>query len=169
VLRSEKKQFVSELEKICKDSEGIFVTHYRGMTVSEIFNFKKSLKDKQVHFKVVKNTLAKIAAHNAGKDELVGMFSGPVAIAYSNDVVAAAKLVDAYSKTNSKLKIVGGSINGSVVGAEEVSEIAKLPSFEEIRSRLIATIQAPAIKIARVLKAPAENVARVLVAYAEKQ
>jgi large subunit ribosomal protein L10 len=168
VLRSEKKQFVENLERVCKDSAGIFVTHYHGMTVTEVLKLKKSLKSKEVYFKVVKNTLMKIAAKNVGRNEIIDMFSGPVAVAYSNDVVAAAKLLDNFSKENENLKIVGGSISGSVVSASEIREIAKLPSFEEIRAKLIAVIQTPAVNIARVLNAPAENVARVLSAYAQK-
>ena len=168
MLRSEKKQFVHDLENVCRDSAGIFVVHYRGMTVFEISKLKKSLKTKQVNFKVVKNTLVKIAAKNVGKEELVSMFSGPVAIVYSSDVVSAAKLLDDFAKTNKKIKIVGGSVNGKFVGLEEVGEIAKLPSFDEIRAKLIAIIQAPATKIARVLNAPAEQAARVIAAYANK-
>ena len=168
MLRSEKKEFVSELELVCKDFSGIFVTHYHGMTVPEVSKLKKSLKAKEVKFRVVKNTLAKIAAKNAGKEELISMFSGPVAIAYSHDVVSAAKLLDDFAKTNKKFKIIGGSVSGNAVNSFEVAEIAKLPSFEEIRAQLISLIQAPATRIARLLQTPGGNVARVLSAYSEK-
>jgi large subunit ribosomal protein L10 len=168
VLRSEKKEFVSELEQVCKNFSGIFVTHYHGMTVPEVSKLKKSLKTKEVKFKVIKNTLAKIAAKNAGKDELISMLSGPVAIAYSQDVVSAAKLLNEFAKTNDKFKIIGGSVSGNAVNSLEVAEIAKLPSFEEIRSQLISLIQTPATKIVRLLQAPGGNVARVLNAYSEK-
>lgn len=168
MLRSEKKEFVSELEQVCKNFSGIFVTHYHGMTVPEVSKLKKSLKTKEVKFKVIKNTLAKIAAKNAGKDELISMLSGPVAIAYSQDVVSAAKLLNEFAKTNDKFKIIGGSVSGNAVNSLEVAEIAKLPSFEEIRSQLISLIQTPATKIVRLLQAPGGNVARVLNAYSEK-
>jgi large subunit ribosomal protein L10 len=159
---------VSELEQVCKNFSGIFVTHYHGMTVPEVSKLKKSLKTKEVKFKVIKNTLAKIAAKNAGKDELISMLSGPVAIAYSQDVVSAAKLLNEFAKTNDKFKIIGGSVSGNAVNSLEVAEIAKLPSFEEIRSQLISLIQTPATKIVRLLQAPGGNVARVLNAYSEK-
>ncbi len=168
MLRSEKKEFVSNLEQICAEFPGIFVTHYHGMTVPEISALKKSLKSKQVKFKVVKNTLAKIAAQNVGKSELVNMFSGPVAIAYSHDIVGAAKLLTDFAKTNGSLKVLGGSVSGSAVSGADVAEIAKLPSFDEIRARLIALIQTPATNIARLLQAPGGDVARVLKAYSEK-
>ncbi len=168
MLRSEKKEFVRDLEDVCRNFSGIFVTHYHGMTVPEVSQLKKSLKSKDVKFKVIKNTLAKIAAKNAGKNELVGMLFGPVAIAYSQDVVSAARLLDEFAKTNKKLKIIGGSVNGKAVDDLEVAEIAKLPSFEEIRSQLIALIQTPATRVARLLQTPGGNVARVLKAYSEK-
>jgi large subunit ribosomal protein L10 len=168
VLRSQKIQAVNDLEEVCKNSDGIFVVHYRGMTVLEILQLKKSLKTKQVNFRVVKNTLIKIAAANASKPELLDMFSGPVAIVYSSDVVSAAKLIDQFSKTNNKLKIIGASVNGKPLGAGGVAQIAKLPSFDEIRAKLIAIVQTPATNTARVLNAPAQAVARVIAAYSKK-
>ena len=106
MIRSQKLQSVNYLETVCRASAAIFVVHYRGMNVLEILQLKKSLKTKLINFKVVKNTLMKIAAKNSGKDELAESLSGPVAIVYSNDVISAAKLLNDFAKTNNKLKII---------------------------------------------------------------
>ena len=169
MLRSEKKQFVSELETVCKNFSSVFVTHYRGMTVAQLFALKTSLKAKQGKIKVVKNTLFRIAATNAARTELVTMASGPVAIIYSNDAAGTAKLIDEFAKKHDKFKIIGGSVDGQSIDTQGVMEIAKLPSLDELRARIIALLQTPATNIVRLLKAPGESIARVLNAHAQKQ
>ena len=97
------------------------------------------------------------------------MFSGPTAIAFSRDPVAAAKVVVEYANRNSKLTIIGGGLAGQQMDAAGVKELASLPSLDELRGKLIGLLQAPATRLARVLQAPAGQVARVLAAYAESQ
>jgi len=168
VLRLQKLQSVDYLETVCRGSAAIFVVHYRGMSVFEILQLKKSLKTQLVHFKVVKNTLMKIAAKNSGRNELEVALSGPVAIVYSNDVVSAAKLLNDFAKSNNKLKIVAGSVSGKFVTSEDVVTLANLPSFELIRSKLIANVQGPAKNVASLINIPAIKIARVLSEYAKK-
>lgn len=169
MLRSEKKQSVSDLELVCRDSSSIFVTHYRGMTVAEVYSLKQSLKAKSGRLKVVKNTLVKIAAKNVGRNELMDMLSGPVAIVYSNDPTGTAKVLDDFAQKNEKLKILGGSVDGQMLSSSEVSQIAKLPPLDGLRAMLIALIQTPATNIAKLLNTPAQMLARVSGAYANKE
>ena len=103
MLRSEKKSFVEELEAIYKTSNSVIVTHYHGLTVAEVTKLRKSLREKGASFKVVKNTLSNIAASNIAKVYDPKMYSGPTAIAYSEDPVAAAKGVVEFAKTNNNL------------------------------------------------------------------
>ncbi len=168
MLRSEKREFVSELEKIYNDSSSIIITHYHGLTVSEITSLRKELKDLGASFKIVKNTLSKIAAKNINLEHDSEMFSGPTAIAYSTDPVAAAKGVFKFTKSNDNLKIIGGIVNEKILTVDEVEQLAKLPSLDQLRGKIVGVLQAPAINLARVIKAPAEGVARVVRAYADK-
>ncbi len=168
MLRSEKEEFVVGLEGVYKDSQSVIVTHYHGLNVSQITSLRSALREKGARFKVVKNTLSNIAARNAGIPNSDIMFSGPTAIAYSDDLVAAAKVVTDFAKTNDKLKIICGVIGSQFVDAAGVEAISKLPSLDELRSKIIGLIQAPATKIAGVLHAPASQVVRLLSAYTKK-
>lgn len=168
MLRSEKREFVVSLEDVCKRSSSVIITHYHGITVSQMTILRRSLRGNGAGFKIVKNTLSKIAVENAGIGAISPFLSGPTAIAYSEDAVAAAKSVVGFAKTNDKLKIIGGIVNNQVLNAEEVHQLAKLPSLEELRGKIIGVLQAPATKVAGVLQAPAAQLARLLQAYAEK-
>jgi large subunit ribosomal protein L10 len=169
VLRSEKQEFVAALEGVYKESKSVIVTHYHGLTVSQITSLRTALREKGAKFKVVKNTLSSIAARNSGLATSVDMFSGPTAVAYSTDAVAAAKVVVDFAKTNKNLKIICGVIDNQLIDAASVEQVAKLPSLEELRAQIIGILQAPATKIAGVLQAPAAGLARLLSAYATKK
>jgi large subunit ribosomal protein L10 len=168
VLRSEKKNFVEELGSIYKSSSSVIVTHYHGLTVSEITRLRRSLKENGASFKVVKNTLSNIAASNTGVVYDSELYSGPTAIAYSEDAVAAAKGVVEFAKTNDNLKIIGGVVNDVVMDVNAIKQIAKLPSLEMLRGGIVGLLQAPAANLARVVQAPATSLARVLTGYADK-
>lgn len=168
MLRSEKQEFVASLEGVYKDSKSVIVTHYHGLSVSQITSLRSALREKGASFKVVKNTLSSIAARNAGIPSDESMFSGPTAIAYSDDLVAAAKVVTDFAKTNDKLKVICGVVGNQFVDASAVEAIAKLPSLDELRAKIVGLLKAPATKVAGVLQAPAAQMARLMNAYAQK-
>jgi large subunit ribosomal protein L10 len=168
VLRSEKKTFVSELEKIYQDSNSVIITHYHGLTVSQITNLRKALRENGASFKIVKNTLSKIAASNVKLTHDPEAFSGPTAIAYSKDPVAAAKGVVEFAKANDNLKVIGGIVNDKILNVVEVQQLAKLPSLDQLRGKIVGILQAPAANLARIVQAPAGSLARVIQAYSEK-
>lgn len=168
MLRSEKIQCVSELEDVYKNSGSVIITHYHGLTVSQITVLRRALRSNGGSFKVVKNTLSKIAANKTGLEQSCNLLSGPTAIAYSVDPIIAAKTVVEFAKNNEKLKIIGGIVNNQLLSVDEVKYIAKLPSLDELRGKIVGVLQAPATKIAGVLQAPASAIARVLQAYSSK-
>ena len=168
MLRSEKKTFVSELEKIYQDSNSVIITHYHGLTVSQITNLRKALRENGASFKIVKNTLSKIAATNVKLTHDPEAFSGPTAIAYSKDPVAAAKGVVEFAKANDNLKVIGGIVNDKILNLVEVQQLAKLPSLDQLRGKIVGILQAPAANLARIIQAPAGSLARVIQAYSEK-
>lgn len=168
MLRSEKKTFVSELETIYSESNSVIITHYHGLSVAQVTNLRKALRESGASFKIVKNTLSKIAATNAKISHDPALFAGPTAIAYSVDPVAAAKRVVEFAKTNDNLKVVGGIVNDKILNVVEVQQLAMLPSLDQLRGKIIGVLQAPAANLARVLQAPAGAVARVVRAHSEK-
>lgn len=168
MLRSEKKTFVSELEKIYQDANSVIITHYHGLTVSQITNLRKALRENGASFKIVKNTLSKIAATNVKLTHDPEAFSGPTAIAYSKDPVAAAKGVVEFAKANDNLKVIGGIVNDKILNVGEVQQLAKLPSLDQLRGKIVGILQAPAANLVRIVQAPAGSIARVIQAYSEK-
>lgn len=157
MLKSEKREFVSKIENIYNESNSVIFTHYHGLSVSKLTTLRKSLRENGASFKIVKNTLSKIAAETVGSHGISTFLKGPTAIAYSTDALAAAKQVVEFAKINNNLKVIGGIVNNQVVSAEEVRELAKLPSLNELRSKMIGVIQEPAAQIARLLKLYSEN------------
>ncbi|WP_375326425.1 50S ribosomal protein L10 [Candidatus Tisiphia endosymbiont of Nemotelus uliginosus] len=168
MLRAEKHEFIKDFEEVYKSSGSVIITHYHGLTVSQITALRKSLKARGVGFRIVKNTLSKIAASKAGVIEMNTLLTGPTAVAYSKDSIDAAKGVVEFAKTNEALKIVGGLVNNTILDGNAIRQLAKLPSLNELRGKIIGVLQAPATKIVSVLQAPASGLARILQAYIDK-
>lgn len=166
--RQEKKQLVEKIVEICKSSNSLIMTHYQGLTVAQTTDLRKVLRDNGASFVVLKNTLFRIAAKEAGINHDPAMFKGPTGIAYSADPVAAAKCVVKFAKANDNLKIIGGVVNDKILNVSEIETLSKLPSLDEIRGQMVGLLQAPATNIARILSVPAAQVARVIQAYADK-
>jgi large subunit ribosomal protein L10 len=168
VDRSQKQEQVTALHETLKDTVLVVITHQTGLTVGQVTNLRRQMRDAGAGFKVTKNRLARLALKGTQFEELASMFTGPTAIAYSKDPVAAAKVAVNYAKTTDKLVIVGGAMGSQVLDPAGIAVLATLPSLDELRAKLLAVIQTPATRIAGVLAAPAGQLARVLRAYADK-
>ena len=147
----------------------VVVTHYKGLSVAEMSDLRVQMRAVGADFKVTKNRLTKIALQGTSSESIADLFTGPTAIGYSDDPVAAPKVLARFAKKNDKLVILGGVLDGQALDADRVRALAELPSLDELRGTLVGLLQAPASRIARVLQAPGGQVARVLAAYAEKQ
>lgn len=167
--RVQKEDLVASLHRTFSDTAVILVTHYSGLTVAEIGDLRKRMREAGAGLKVTKNRLAKRALEGTRYQSLEGLFKGPTAIAFANDPVAAAKVAVAYAKTNPKLILLGGGVAGQLIDAEGVKALATMPPLDELRGKLIGLLTAPATRIAGVLQAPARQLARVFSAYAEQQ
>jgi len=136
--------------------------------VEEVTNLRRQMRAAGASFKVTKNRLARRALAGTKFEQLSPMFTGPTAIAYSRDPVAAAKVAVEFARKNEKLRIIGGGLDQTQLDAEGVKSLATMPSLDELRAKLIGLLQTPASRIASVLQAPGSQLARVLSAYAEK-
>lgn len=163
--RSKKEALVAELRETFETSSLVVVTSQSGMTVSEVSDLRQKMRDAGAGYKVTKNTLVRLALKGTKFEHLNEVFTGPTAIAFSKDPVAAAKVVADYRKSNEKISVVAGGLDGSGLDAAQVDALAKLPSLDELRAKLVGVIQAPATKVAGVLQAPAGQLARVFSAY----
>lgn len=166
--RSEKAEAVAELNQIFKDANLMVVTRQSGLTVQEVTDLRRKVRAAGASYKVAKNRLTLRALEGTPFKALGPLFTGPTAIAYSKDPVAAAKVVSAFAKDNEKLTIVGGALGENTLDVAGVQALATLPSLDALRATIIGLLQAPATKVAGVLQAPAGQVARVFGAYGAK-
>jgi large subunit ribosomal protein L10 len=168
VDRAAKKELVAELNGVFKDTNVVVVAHYSGLTVSQMQNLRRQMKQAGAAVRVAKNRLAKIALAGTGAAVIVPLLKGPTVIAYSRDPVAAPKVANDFAKTHDKFVILGGAMGKTALNPDGIKVLAALPSLDELRAKIVGLIQAPATKIARVINAPAVKLARVVQAYAKK-
>ena len=166
--RQEKAELIETLQTTLNDSTTVVVAHQVGMTVAESSDLRAKMREAGAGFKVTKNRIAKLALNDTPHTALESLFTGPTAIGTSSDPVAAAKVLVDYAKGNDKLTIVGGSMDGKSLDKAGVEALAKLPSLDELRGKLVGILQAPAAKLARVAQAPAGKVARVIKARSDQ-
>ena len=167
--RAQKEKVVEELGQIFESSGVVVVAHYTGMTVAQMQDLRAKLRDVGGSVRVAKNKLAKIALEGKPGSGMGDLLTGMTVLSYSEDPVAAAKVVSAFAKDNEKLTIVGGALGGNVLDVAGVQTLASLPSLDALRGKIIGLLQAPATKIAGVLVAPAGQLARVFGAYGAKE
>ncbi len=163
--RSQKEELVSALNKTLESAALVVVTQQSGLTVSEVSGLRSQMREAGASYKVTKNRLTRLALEGTKYKALESMFTGPTAIASSEDPVAAAKVCVEFAKKNEKLTIVGGAMGETILDPAGINALAKLPSLDELRGKLIGVLQAPATKVAGVVQAPAGKLARVFSAY----
>jgi large subunit ribosomal protein L10 len=168
MTRERKAQEIEDLKTRMAESEIIVLAHNTGLDSKSITDLRLEMRKNDVQIKVVKNSLAKIAAQGQTAEKIADMFTGPVAMATAKDPVAAAKVANDFAKKNDKFVILGGVYGDMVLDEAGVKQLASLPSLDELRSKIIGLLQAPATKIARVLQAPAQQMVGVTKAYGEK-
>jgi large subunit ribosomal protein L10 len=164
VDRAKKRELVTTLNEEWKDSGVVVVAHYKGMTVAQMTDFRKRMKEAGGAVKVAKNKLAKLALKDTEVETISDLLKGQTCVAYSEDPVSAARVSVKYAKENDKLVILGGAMGKTKLDGAGVQALADLPSLDELRAKLVGLIQAPASKIARIVKEPGGQLARVLAA-----
>ncbi|MDN4494036.1 50S ribosomal protein L10 [Ureibacillus aquaedulcis] len=153
-----KKAVVQEIADKFQAAASVVVVDYRGLTVGQVTELRKQLREAGVEFKVYKNTLTRRASEIAGVEGINEFLTGPNAVAFSNeDVVAPAKIINEFAKKNEALEIKAGIIEGNVSSADDVKALAELPSREGLLSMLLSVLQAPMRNFALATKAVAEQ------------
>lgn len=157
-IREEKEQVVDLIATKLQNSKSTIVTDYRGLNVAQVTELRKRLRENNVEFKVVKNTLTRLATKKTDLSDLDNVLVGPTAIAFGEqDAITAAKVLVEFAKKNDKLEIKGGVVEGQVVSVEEIKALASLPSKEGLISMFLSVLQAPMRNFALAVKAVAEK------------
>jgi large subunit ribosomal protein L10 len=159
-MNKEKKlNYIKEMTTHFDKSEGIIVTHYQGLTVKQLDELRQKMREHGIIFKITKNRITKIALEKTKCKELSDLFSGPTAVALSQDVITSAKILTNFSKDHKSLKILGGIMGNDILDVSGVENVAILPSLDEARAKIIGILRSPAQKIASILLAPASKIA----------
>ena len=159
-MNKEKKQiYITEMTSQFEKSEAVIVAHYQGLTVNQLDNLREKMREHGIIFKVTKNRITKLALEKTRCKNLSNLFTGPTAVALSQDAIASAKILTNFSKENSNLKILGGIMGNDILDVAGVKNVATLPTLDEARAKIIGILSSPAQKIVSILLAPASKIA----------
>ena len=160
MMNKEKKQsYIKEMTAQFEKSEAVLVTHYQGLSVKQLDNLRKQMREHGIQFKITKNRITKIALKKSRCKDLSNLFTGPTAVALSEDAISSAKILTKFSKENENLKILGGIMGKEILDVAAVANVATLPTLDEARAKIIGILRSPAQKIVSILLAPASKIA----------
>ena len=157
--KEQKKNYIAEMTANFENSEAVLVTHYQGLTVKQLDELRKQMRDQGIQFKITKNKITKLALEKTKCKELANLFTGPTAVALSKDAISSAKILTKFSKENNNLKILGGIMGKDILDVAGVAKMATLPTLEEARAKIVGILRSPAQKITSILLAPASKIA----------
>jgi large subunit ribosomal protein L10 len=163
--RSDKERVVAELAKRLGETETLMVADYRGLTMPEIDDLRSRLLEAGARFTVVKNTLTRLAAEQAGTTDVLELIDGPTAIAFlesEGDPVAVAKVLNEVARANEVLVIRGGLLEGPVVGEDEIKRLATLPPADVLRAQLAGAVFAPLTTVVGLFTAPLRDLVGII-------
>ena len=157
--KEQKKNYIERITSDINKSEAVIVTHYQGLNMPQLDELRKQMREHGILFKITKNRITKIALENTKAKELSKLFTGPTAVALSDDAITSAKILTKFSKNHSNLKILGGIMGNEILDVAAVQNVATLPTLDEARAKIVGILRSPAQKIASILLAPASKIA----------
>ncbi len=166
--KEKKKMYIEEMKDFFNKKSSIFITHYQGLTVKQIDELRAEMRKNGILFKITKNRITKLALEGSKFKKLENLFSGPTAVAFSEDAITSAKILTKFAKNNSNLKIIGGIMEEEQLSVEDVEKIATLPTLNEARAKIAGILTAPAQKIMSILLAPGSKIAILALAKSKK-
>jgi large subunit ribosomal protein L10 len=155
--RSEKEAVISDVTGLAAKAQTLVIAEYRGITVADMTKLRNAARSNGVTLSVLKNTLARRAVAGSGFEVVADQMTGPLIYGFSEDAVAAAKVVAEFAKTNDKLVIRAGAYGGKALDVNGVKQLASIPSKEVLLAQLLGLMQSPISRTARVLAALAEQ------------
>lgn len=166
--RAEKRELVASLQASLAEAGSIVVARNAGLTVADLENLRKQMKQAGGHVKVAKNRLAKLALKDTSTADISALFTGPTVLAYAKDPMTAPKVASAFADKNQRFEVLGGAMGETGLDPAKVKALATMPSLDQLRATLAGMLKQPATRIASVVQAPGGQIARVLAAYADK-
>ena len=166
--KEQKKNYISNIEAQFQNNEAILVTHYQGLTMSQLDELRAQMREHGIKFQITKNRITKLAIEKTKCKGLSGLFSGPTAVAFSNDAIISARILSKFAKDNENLKLLGGVMGEDILDKAEVQNIANLPTLDEARAKIVGILATPASKFVSILLARNEKMSNLSPENSEK-
>jgi len=168
INKEKKATYIDEMKNFFSTKSSVFITHYQGLTVKQIDELRSEMRKNGILFKITKNRITKLALEGSKYKKLESLFSGPTAVAFSDDAISSAKILTKFAKKNSNLKIIGGIMEDEPLSIEDVEKIATLPTLDEARAQIVGILSTPAQKLISILLAPGSKIAILALAKSKK-
>ena len=159
--KEQKKNYINEMETQFQNNEAIMVTHYQGLTMSQLDDLRGQMREHGIKFTITKNRITKIALEKTKCKELSNLFTGATAVAFSNDAIISARILSKFAKTNESLKLLGGIMGNEVLDQAAVQNVANLPTLDEARANIVGILATPASKLVSILLARSEKMSNL--------
>ena len=166
--KEQKKNYISEMETQFQNTEAVLVTHYQGLTMSQLDELRAQMREHGIIFKITKNRITKLAIEKTKCKDLSNLFVGATAVAFSDDAIMSARILSKFAKTNESLKLLGGIMGSEVLDHAGVQNVANLPTLDEARANIVGILAAPASKFISILLARSEKMSNLSPEISEK-
>ena len=159
--KEQKTNYIKEMEIQFQNNEAVMVTHYQGLTMSQLDELRSQMREHGIKFTITKNRITKIALEKTKCKELSNLFTGATAVAFSNDAIISARILSKFAKTNESLKLLGGIMGNEVLDKAAVQNVANLPTLDEARANIVGILATPASKLVSILLARSEKMSNL--------
>jgi len=167
--KDQKKNYISEMETKFQNNEAVLVTHYQGLTMTQLDALRAEMREHGIKFHITKNRITKLALEKTKCKELSNLFTGPTAVAFSDDAIISARILSKFSKDNENLKLLGGIMGNEILDQAAVQNVANLPTLDEARAKIVGILATPASKFVSILLARSEKMSNLASENSEKQ
>jgi len=155
--KEQKKNYITEITSQFENNDSVLVTHYQGLTMTQLDTLRSQMREHGIIFKITKNRITKLALEKTKCKDLSSLFSGPTAVAFSNDAIMTARILSKFAKENENLKLLGGIMGNDILDHAGLQNMASLPTLDEARANIVGILAAPASKFVSILLARSEK------------
>ena len=167
--KDQKKNYISEMTEQFENSKAVMVTHYQGLTMTQLDDLRSKMREHGIIFKITKNRITKLALEKTKCKDLANLFTGPTAVAFGEDAIMSARILSKFAKDNENLKLIGGLMDNEILDQAGVLNVANLPTLDEARANIVGILNASASKIVSILLARSEKMSNLSPENSEKQ
>ena len=169
LTKEQKKNYISEMTTQFDNSKAVMVTHYQGLTMTQLDDLRAKMREHGIIFKITKNRITKLALEKTKCKDLSDLFTGPTAVAFGEDAIMSARILSKFAKDNENLKLIGGIMENEVLDQAGVQNVASLPTLDEARANIIGILNAPASKLVSIFLAYSEKMSTLSAEDSETQ